>query len=65
MRKFQLFLLAEALLLTMALVTIFGQDVPRFFLILVLILLAFKFYNLGNKIELWLTSSLLVLFLIA
>lgn len=64
MRKFQLFLLAEALLLTMALVTILGQDVPRFFLILVLILLAFKFYNLGNKIELWLTSSLLVLFLI-
>lgn len=64
MRKFQLFLLAEALLLTMAAVTILANSVSRFVLILVLTFIALKFYNLGDKINFWLTTSLLILFMI-
>lgn len=64
MRKFQFFLLVEALLLTMALLRILSQDVTSFVFILVVTLLALRFYNIGHRNNFLLTGSLLLLFLI-
>ena len=43
MTKFNFFLVVEALLLTLGLITIFNNDIIRFIFILVLTLLAFAF----------------------
>ena len=64
MRKFQFFLLVEAVLLVMGLLTILSNDISSFILILVLILLALRFYNQDSRNNYLLTVSLLLLFLI-
>lgn len=64
MKKFQFFLVVEALLLTMALLTILASDLSSFVLILVIALLALRFYNLGSHNNFLLTVGLLLLFLI-
>lgn len=64
MRKFQLFLIVEAILLTLAMMTILSEDVPRFVFILILTLMALKYYNSTDKVNFLLTSCLLVFFLI-
>lgn len=64
MRKFQFFLLVEAVLLALALMTILADDLYSFLLILVVVLLALRFYNIGNRNNILLTSGLLLLFLI-
>lgn len=64
MRKFQFFLIVESLLLAMALMTILANDFASFILILVVTLLVLRFYNMGNRSNFLLTTSLLLLFLI-
>lgn len=64
MRKFQFFLLVETVLLALALMTILADDLYSFFLILVALMLALRFYNLGSRNNFLLTSGLLLLFLI-
>ncbi|MFC3928345.1 cell wall-active antibiotics response protein LiaF [Streptococcus caprae] len=64
MKKFQLFLLVEAVLLSMAFMTILSSDVPSFVLLLVVVLLATHYYSSGQRNNFLLTASLLVLFLI-
>ncbi|MGT2935735.1 cell wall-active antibiotics response protein LiaF [Streptococcus castoreus] len=64
MRKFQFFLLIECLLLAMGIMTILDNDLSSFILILVLILLALRFYNQDSRNNFLLTVSLLLLFLI-
>ncbi len=64
MRKFQLFLIVEAILLALAMMTILSEDVPRFVFILILTLMALKYYNSTDKVNFLLTSCLLVFFLI-
>lgn len=64
MRKFQFFLIVEAILLLLAMMTILSDDIPRFIAILILTLLALKFYNNTDKINFILTACLLIFFLI-
>ncbi|WP_165737340.1 cell wall-active antibiotics response protein LiaF [Streptococcus dysgalactiae] len=64
MKKFQFFLLVEYLLLAMGIMTILDNDLSSFILILVLILLALRFYNQDSRNNFLLTVSLLFLFLI-
>lgn len=64
MKKFQFFLIVEAILLTMALVTVLSDDLFSFLLLLVMVLLALRFQNNGSKTNFFLTTGLLVLFLI-
>ena len=49
MTKFNFFLVVEALLLTLGLITIFNNDIIRFIFILVLTLLAVRFFNKESK----------------
>ncbi|MFU2164284.1 cell wall-active antibiotics response protein LiaF [Streptococcus pluranimalium] len=64
MRKFQFFIIVEAVLLLLAMMTILADDVPRFIAILIMTLLALKFYNSTDKANFLLTACLLVFFLI-
>lgn len=64
MKKFQLFLIVEAILLTMALITVLSDDIFSFLLLLVMVLLAFRFQKIGSQTNFFLTTGLLVLFLI-
>ena len=48
MTKFNFFLVVEALLLTLGLITIFNNDIIRFIFILFLTLLAVRFFNKGE-----------------
>lgn len=64
MKKFQFFLLIECILLAMGIMTILDNDLSSFILILVLILLALRFYNQDSRNNFLLTVSLLFLFLI-
>ena len=49
MTKFNFFLVVEALLLTLGLITIFNNDITSFIFILVLTLLAVRFFNKESK----------------
>ncbi|HHJ8688684.1 TPA: transporter, partial [Streptococcus pyogenes] len=49
MKKFQFFLLIECILLAMGIMTILDNDLSSFILILVLILLALRFYNQDSR----------------
>ncbi|TWS94400.1 cell wall-active antibiotics response protein LiaF [Streptococcus sp. sy018] len=64
MKKFQLFLVVESLLLTMAFLTILASDFSAAVCILVMVLLVLRFYNLGSRSNFLLTAGLLLLFLI-
>lgn len=64
MKKFQLFLIVESLLLTMAFLTILASDFSAAVAILVLVLLVLRFYNIGSRSNFLLTAGLLLLFLI-
>lgn len=64
MKKFQFFLLVEAVLLTLALLTILSESLSSFLLILVVLLLALRFYNQGHQNNFILTAGLLLLFLV-
>jgi predicted membrane protein len=64
MRKFQFFLLVECILLALGMMTILANDLSSFILILVLILLALRFYNQDKRNNLLLTVGLVLLFLI-
>lgn len=64
MRKFQFFLVVETILIALAFMTILASDLLSFILILVITLLALRFYHLGSKNDFLLTASLLLLFLI-
>lgn len=63
-RKFQFFLLVEAILLSLALMTILSESLYSFLLLLVVMLLALRFYNQGSQNNFLLTASLLLLFLV-
>ena len=62
MRKFQLFLVVETILVALAFMTILASDISSFVLILVITLLALRYYSLGSKNNFLLTTSLLLLF---
>lgn len=64
MKKFQFFLLVECMLLAMGIMTILANNVTSFIFILVIILLALRFYNQDSRNNFLLTVSLLLLFLI-
>ncbi|MGT2934042.1 cell wall-active antibiotics response protein LiaF [Streptococcus catagoni] len=64
MKKFQFFLLVECILLAMGIMTILANNVTSFVFILVIILLALRFYNQDSRNNFLLTISLLLLFLI-
>ncbi|EQC70462.1 Transporter associated with VraSR [Streptococcus sp. HSISB1] len=64
MRKVQFFVIVEAILLVMGLMTIMANNLSSFILILVLILLALRFYNQDKRNNLLLTVGLVLLFLI-
>ncbi len=64
MRKVQFFVLVETVLLVMGLMTILANNLSSFILILVLILLALRFYNQDSRSNFLLTISLVFLFLI-
>lgn len=64
MRKIQLFLVIEIILLVMGLLTIMSNNLSSFILILVLILLALRFYNQDQRNNFLLTVGLVLLFLI-
>ncbi|MBY4835504.1 transporter [Streptococcus agalactiae] len=64
MKKFQFFLLVEAVVLVMGLMKILSDDWTSFIFILALILLALRFYNNDSRHNFLLTTSLLLLFLI-
>lgn len=64
MKKFQFFLLVEAVALVMGLMKILSDDWTSFIFILALILLALRFYNNDSRHNFLLTTSLLLLFLI-
>ena len=55
MTKFNFFLVVEALLLTLGLITIFNNDITSFIFILVLTLLAVRFFNKESKSDFVLT----------
>lgn len=64
MKKFQFFLLVEATLLALALMTILSESVYSFLLIVVVTLLALRFYNQTDRNNFLLTAGLLLLFLV-
>lgn len=64
MRKVQFFVIVETILLVMGLMTIMANNLSSFILILVLILLALRFYNQDKRNNLLLTVGLVLLFLI-
>lgn len=64
MKKIQLFLTIEAILLTMALLDIMATDFPRFVLLLFLLILGIRFYLGNDSGNLILTSVALLLFFI-
>lgn len=64
MRKFQFFLVVEAVLLTLALLTILSENLYGFLLLLVVLLLGLRFYNQDSRGNVLLTASLLLLFLV-
>lgn len=64
MRKFQFFLVVEAVLLTLALLTILSENLNGFLLLLVVLLLGLRFYNRDSRGNVLLTASLLLLFLV-
>ena len=61
MTKFNFFLVVEALLLTLGLITIFNNDITSFIFILVLTLLAVRFFNKESKSDFVLTICLICL----
>ena len=65
MTKFNFFLVVEALLLTLGLITIFNNDITSFIFILVLTLLAVRFFNKESKSDFVLTLCLISLFLVS
>ena len=65
MTKFNFFLVVEALLLTLGLITIFNNDITSFIFILVLTLLAVRFFNKESKSDFVLTICLISLFLVS
>ena len=64
MRKVQFFLVVETVLLVMGLLTIMSNNLSSFSLILVLILMALRFYNQDQRHNFLLTIGLVLLFLI-
>ena len=64
MRKVQFFLVVETVLLVMGLLTIMSNNLSSFILILVLILMALRFYNQDQRHTFLLTIGLVLLFLI-
>lgn len=64
MRKVQFFLVVETVLLVMGLLTIMSNNLSSFILILVLILMALRFYNRDQRHNFLLTIGLVLLFLI-
>lgn len=64
MKKFQFFLLVECILLAMGIMTILAKSITSFVFILVVILLALRFYNQDSRNNFLLTMSMLLLFLI-
>ena len=62
MRKVQFFVIVETILLVMGLMTIMANNLSSFILILVLILLALRFYNQDKRNNLLLTVGLVLLF---
>lgn len=64
MRKVQFFLVVETVLLVMGLLTIMSNNLSSFILILVLILIALRFYNQDQRHNFLLTIGLVLLFLI-
>ena len=64
MRKFQFFLVVETILIALAFMTILASNLSSFILIVVITLLALRFYRLGSRNDFLLTASLLLLFLI-
>lgn len=64
MRKVQFFLVVETVLLVMGLLTIMSNNLYSFILILVLILMALRFYNQDQRHNFLLTIGLVLLFLI-
>ena len=65
MTKFNFFLVVETLLLTLGLITIFNNDITSFIFILVLTLLAVRFFNKESKSDFVLTICLISLFLVS
>ena len=64
MRKVQFFLVVETVVLVMGLLTIMSNNLSSFILILVLILMALRFYNQDQRHNFLLTIGLVLLFLI-
>ena len=64
MRTVQFFLVVETVLLVMGLLTIMSNNLSSFILILVLILMALRFYNQDQRHNFLLTIGLVLLFLI-
>ena len=64
MRKVQFFIIVEAILIVMGLMTIMANNLSSFILILVLILLALRFYNQDKRNNFLLTIGLVLLFMI-
>lgn len=64
MKKFHIFLIAECVLIAMAIMTILSHDFSSFLLILVVTLLVLRFYNVGSRNNLLLTAGFWLLFLI-
>ena len=64
MRKDQFFIIVEAILIVMGLMTIMANNLSSFILILVLILLALRFYNQDKRNNFLLTIGLVLLFMI-
>ena len=64
MRKVQFFLVVETVLLVMGLLTVMSNNLSSFILILVLILMALRFYNQDQRHNFLLTIGLVLLFLI-
>ena len=65
MTKFNFFLVVEALFLTLGLITIFNNDITSIIFILVLTLLAVRFFNKESKSDFVLTICLISLFLVS
>lgn len=64
MKKFHIFLIAECVLIAMAIMTILSHDFSSFIFILVVTLLVLRFYNIGSRNNLLLTAGFWLLFLI-
>ncbi len=64
MRKFQLFLLVEAVLLTLGFLSILASQATNFIILVVLLLLMVRFYTQDQKANFFLSVSFLFLFLV-